>query len=152
MILVLKKSKNYRSFEIADIYIHIYIYIIYLKQILKNKQWHEIWMFWAMWCCKCPEGCSVASLINSLPDMSVDPAPAVTVCARAYTHTHTHTHTPSRTQNWQSIPHPFLSTCEPTCVSICGGERPVVLVRSQCVSSTFPYSSSMSLSAACPPQ
>lgn len=103
-------------------------------------------------CCGCPDGCSVASLLNPPPDMLVDGGPVqMLLYVRA--------HTANRTRNWQSALSPHLTlpppsslpTCDSTCVSICRVEMPVVLVRSQCASSTFSEPPSISLSAVCPP-
>lgn len=50
-------------------------------------------------CCRCPDGCSVASLLNPPPDILVDGGPVqMLLYVRA--------HTPNRTRNWQSAPPP----------------------------------------------
>lgn len=96
-----------------------------------------------MQCFSHPDGCSVAALVNSTRwhISGRRPSPDVAVWVRPRTHTET------GHANWQSASN---STCDSTCVSICGPEMPVVLVCSQCASSTVSQPPSMSLSAACP--
>lgn len=94
-----------------------------------------------------PGGCSVASVIKSSFDIS---GPRARCYVQTHTSRHAHRHWAGH-KTGRALPSSF-PTCEPTCVSICRVEMPVVLGRSQRVSSTIANPPSTSLSALCPYQ
>lgn len=136
-----KKTFNMQVFQKFPKYLEVCSMRAELKFLIDIEELNKEIL--SLQCCRCPEGCSVVSLINSLS----------LTCQWTMVQMllYVHTHTKQDTKLAEHIP-PSFPTCDPTCVSICRGDMPVVLVRSQHVSSTISQLPSMSLSAVCPPQ